>query len=55
MADQTQVYRTGDRVPEPGQYTCDAGQRKLFRQGDVFDPCPESGSQTVWRRTDDYK
>jgi hypothetical protein len=50
MADRNRDYRTGERVTEPGGYVCESGQRKDFREGDQFAPCPESGRETTWKR-----
>ncbi len=50
MADRNRDFRTGERVPEAGRYTCEAGERKEFKNNDDFPACPVSGNETTWKR-----
>jgi hypothetical protein len=43
-------FRTGERVAEPGEYICEAGNRKELRGNEEFPVCPVSGGETTWRR-----
>jgi hypothetical protein len=43
-------YRTGDRVTNPGEYICEAGERKNLREGEAFPVCPVDGGETTWRQ-----
>jgi hypothetical protein len=50
MAEKNRDYRTGERVPEAGQYACASGDRKEFKTNDNFPACPVSGNDTTWKR-----
>ncbi|OYD06485.1 hypothetical protein [Paludifilum halophilum] len=53
MADRQREFRTGERVTEPGEYVCTAGNRKRYEGEETFDACPVSGEETTWRLADD--
>lgn len=48
MADRN--YKTGERVPEAGQYACAAGERISLRADENFPVCPIGGGETTWKR-----
>lgn len=45
-------FRTGERVEQGGEYTCDSGECQAFEAGEIFATCPETGEDTRWRKDD---
>lgn len=50
MAESNREYKTGERVPQAGRYTCKTGDKKDFTANDNFPVCPVSGNETSWKR-----
>jgi hypothetical protein len=48
MADNKQ-FRTGDRVQATGEYESEHGNRRQYKEGDLFEACPGTGKHTNWR------
>ncbi|MDR6224021.1 hypothetical protein [Desmospora profundinema] len=53
MVDRERAFRTGDRVAEPGDYVCEAGERAAYGEGETFRACPATGKDTEWKRDED--
>jgi hypothetical protein len=53
MANRNRAFRTGERVTEPGNYVCEAGEKASYREGDTFRACPATGKETTWSRDED--
>lgn len=41
-------FRTGERVNQPGRYTCQAGETRELKAGESFPVCPTFGKDTIW-------
>lgn len=52
MEDNYREYRTGQGVPESGQYICQTGKTAKLSEKDDFPSCPVSGDETFWKRDD---
>jgi hypothetical protein len=48
MADNR--FRTGERVKHEGEYESEAGKKRQYRPGDLFEACPATGKDTSWRQ-----
>jgi predicted RNA-binding Zn-ribbon protein involved in translation (DUF1610 family) len=46
---ENNVHQTGELVIESGAYFCEAGEKREFKQGEIFPACPVNGNETVWR------
>ena len=53
MANRNRAFRTGERVTEPGNYVCEAGEKASYGDGDTFRACPATGKETIWSRDED--
>lgn len=49
MSEQPQGC-TGERCKVPGMYSCTAGEKQYYDEGDPFGPCPVTGQETRWVR-----
>lgn len=49
MSDQPQGC-TGERCKVSGTYSCSAGVKQYYNEGDPFGPCPQTGQPTRWVR-----
>ncbi|UOR11889.1 hypothetical protein [Halobacillus amylolyticus] len=52
MDDDYREYRTGQGVPEKGEYLCQSGERVRFNENEEFPVCPVSGEETTWKHED---
>jgi hypothetical protein len=41
-------YKTGEQVQLPGEYKSEAGNKKQYQEGDMFEACPATGINTTW-------
>jgi hypothetical protein len=55
MEDRKNPFRTGERVPESGEYACEAGDKRRYEADETFAACPVSNEETTWNRADDDK
>lgn len=49
MDKQYRPYRTGQGVPETGDYICQSGKKAKLNEKDEFPVCPVSGNETTWK------
>jgi hypothetical protein len=49
MAETSREYRTGQGVPENGQYMCQSGEKATFKANEKFPTCPVSNKETYWK------
>ncbi|MNV81133.1 hypothetical protein D3C71_1747790 [compost metagenome] len=52
MKTATDVHKTTTLVPETGTYICEQGEKKDFREGELFSNCPVNDDHTSWRHAD---
>ncbi|MDY0395707.1 hypothetical protein ACFSMW_19790 [Virgibacillus halophilus] len=52
MEKKERVYRTGQGIPVSGEYICQSGVRKTFKEDGLFPVCPTSGKETHWEHHD---
>ncbi|MFC4559033.1 hypothetical protein ACFO3D_12605 [Virgibacillus kekensis] len=52
MEENFREYRTGQGVPEKGQYICQSGKRAILNKDEDFPACPVTGDETTWKRHD---
>ncbi|MFD1040121.1 hypothetical protein ACFQ3N_17245 [Virgibacillus byunsanensis] len=50
MDHKNREYRTGQGVPEAGEYICQSGKRGNFKEKEAFPVCPVSGEETYWKQ-----
>jgi hypothetical protein len=43
-------FRTGERVTETGDYISGMGEKKSYREGEMFGTDPATGEDTTWIR-----
>lgn len=52
MSENTREYRTGQGVPQNGQYICQSGAKATFDKNEKFPVCPISGEEATWTHED---
>ncbi|MFC7062087.1 hypothetical protein [Halobacillus seohaensis] len=45
-------YRTGQGVPETGEYLCQSGEKAKLNKDENFPSCPISDKETTWKPED---
>jgi hypothetical protein len=48
MENQDRPFKTGERVSLPGEYQSETGNKKQYKEGDMFEACPVTGVNTTW-------
>ncbi|GAB3061365.1 hypothetical protein [Virgibacillus ainsalahensis] len=46
-------FRTGQGVPETGQFICQSGERVTLDKNEEFPACPITGDETTWKNEDE--
>lgn len=55
MVQSNREFRTGQGVPDKGEYVCQSGERATFNKNESFPVCPISGNETTWKRETDSR
>ena len=48
MENRDRHFKTGDLVKLPGEYESEAGKKRQYQEGDMFEACPATGVNTTW-------
>lgn len=52
MDKEYREYRTGQGVPEKGEYICQSGEKAKLNEDENFPACPVNGNETTWKHDD---
>ncbi|WP_166241357.1 hypothetical protein [Paenibacillus turpanensis] len=52
MKEARQTYRSGERAPNSGTFETVTGRKMQYRQGELFQACPDTGKETDWKHCD---
>jgi hypothetical protein len=48
--DLDQRHLTGHQVQQKGTYICEAGEKRSYEKGELFQSCPITDKTTKWRK-----